>query len=457
MRFHLYFLYTLLLTCLSGAAIAQDEQEYTPYKGGSSHGSASAQLSAPTLLSGEPVPQVLYNGGQSDGYTLSATSTPLTFTGEATDVTLFQGGKADGAATANSVNLQLNGDTLVLSLFFGGGSDGWAQATLPGSRALDGASVVLTLFQGGEADGASVSASPDQTLGGGILDLTLYQGGGSDGWASAQLPEEQSLEGERYAPSLFAGGSSDGWAHGQSEDQALDGEQQELTMYMGARADGWATLTSASQSLNGRPEALVLFMGGSSDGADMEETIRLIPTPVELAYFKGFRKSDSQVELQWTTASEHNNAGFEVWRSDGNGPWRKIGYRQGKGTVYTPITYTYPDTNYQSTITYYKLKQLDHDSTATYSKIIAVPAAAQAKRLPLVWPIPARTFLTVQATAPEAAANLKLFTPNAQLVLQKSFKGQSEVDVRHLAAGLYFLHVLEPGAPPAVMKILVAE
>ncbi len=65
--------------------------------------------------------------------------------------------------------------------------------------------------------------------------------------------------------------------------------------------------------------------------------------PIELSYF-AVEKSGSKVRLVWKTASEFNNAGFEIERSaDGNTGWQKILSVKGAGNSSGEVTYSYND------------------------------------------------------------------------------------------------------------------
>ncbi|MDZ7622910.1 MAG: hypothetical protein U5J96_00460 [Ignavibacteriaceae bacterium] len=54
--------------------------------------------------------------------------------------------------------------------------------------------------------------------------------------------------------------------------------------------------------------------------------------PVELISFTG-EQAESSILLNWSTASELNNLGFEVERKTENEEWRTIGFVEGKGTT----------------------------------------------------------------------------------------------------------------------------
>lgn len=104
------------------------------------------------------------------------------------------------------------------------------------------------------------------------------------------------------------------------------------------------------------------------------------PIPVELASFTA-NVSGNSVLLNWTTASEVNNMGFEIERkvispqsSVGNFEYEKIGFINGNGTRTEVQNYSFTDNltlNHNLTL-YYRLKQIDLDGSFTYSNEIEV-------------------------------------------------------------------------------------
>jgi photosystem II stability/assembly factor-like uncharacterized protein len=98
--------------------------------------------------------------------------------------------------------------------------------------------------------------------------------------------------------------------------------------------------------------------------------------PVELTEFTG-RKSEQGVELAWRTASELNNAGFEVQRrSENRGAseaWQVLGFVRGAGTTTEAQSYSFLDKSAVGKVQYC-LKQIDFDGQFEYSNIIEVDA-----------------------------------------------------------------------------------
>jgi hypothetical protein len=94
--------------------------------------------------------------------------------------------------------------------------------------------------------------------------------------------------------------------------------------------------------------------------------------PVELTSFSAVANSE-YVELNWTTASELNNSGFEILRSTRNdNDWANIGFVPGFGTSTESHSYSFTDNDISPGKYFYKLRQIDFDGSYEYSKIIEV-------------------------------------------------------------------------------------
>jgi hypothetical protein len=98
--------------------------------------------------------------------------------------------------------------------------------------------------------------------------------------------------------------------------------------------------------------------------------------PVELTSFTA-TADFGVVELSWITATETNNQGFEVQRSNGS-EFEAIAFVDGHGTTTETQAYSYSDRNVNVGSYSYRLKQIDFDGTYEYSNVIEanVPAPA---------------------------------------------------------------------------------
>jgi len=95
--------------------------------------------------------------------------------------------------------------------------------------------------------------------------------------------------------------------------------------------------------------------------------------PVELTTFTA-SVMGNDVQLNWSTATELNNSGFEILRFDQNddNTWQKIGFVPGHGTTTEPQYYSFIDKSVSSGKYQYRLKQIDYDGTFEYSDIVEV-------------------------------------------------------------------------------------
>ena len=92
-------------------------------------------------------------------------------------------------------------------------------------------------------------------------------------------------------------------------------------------------------------------------------------TPVELTSFTA-SVIDNNIFLQWQTASEKNNKGFDVQRKSTGSEWESITFLSGAGTSISSHLYSYNDNNLKGDSYTYRLKQIDYDGTFTYLKEI---------------------------------------------------------------------------------------
>jgi hypothetical protein len=95
------------------------------------------------------------------------------------------------------------------------------------------------------------------------------------------------------------------------------------------------------------------------------------PLPVELVSFTGARAGEA-VNLKWQTATEINNMGFEIERSQDALFWSKIGFVEGNNTTNSPKYYSFVDKTRAKEKLYYRLKQIDNDGTSEYSNVVEV-------------------------------------------------------------------------------------
>jgi hypothetical protein len=176
------------------------------------------------------------------------------------------------------------------------------------------------------------------------------------------------------------------------------------------------------------------------------------PLPITLLSFTG-RAMGNDGLLQWTTASEQDNAYFELLASGPDKGVREellpLGRVAGAGTSWAPLDYRFVDDRPDKHGTYYyQLRQVDFDGTSTLSHVIALEYGTGSFAEPSVWPNPFTTDATVLLDAP-AAGTLHVLLRNAlgQIQGSTSFavdQGRTSfqlADLAPLAQGVYFLEL----------------
>ncbi|MCA6363721.1 MAG: hypothetical protein IM638_11845 [Bacteroidetes bacterium] len=93
--------------------------------------------------------------------------------------------------------------------------------------------------------------------------------------------------------------------------------------------------------------------------------------PVEFTSFTA-TLSHNRPMLRWETATETNNARFEIQRSADGEVFETTGSVAGAGTTTQPQHYSYYDISAPVGILYYRLKQIDYNGEYAYSEISVV-------------------------------------------------------------------------------------
>lgn len=109
----------------------------------------------------------------------------------------------------------------------------------------------------------------------------------------------------------------------------------------------------------------------ASPGAPNENLL-----PVELTAFEAVADGES-VMLRWETASETNNAGFEIQRREGRSAkgeevWQALAFVDGHGTTEQAQTYAHRIDEVLPGVYRFRLKQIDYDGTFDYSPEVEV-------------------------------------------------------------------------------------
>jgi hypothetical protein len=158
--------------------------------------------------------------------------------------------------------------------------------------------------------------------------------------------------------------------------------------------------------------------------------------PVQLTQFTATPKTNS-VALNWTTASEKDNAFFQIEHSVNGKDFKSIGSINGNGSSAQTISYSFEHNAPAEGVNYYRLKQVDVDGKFNYStiKTAIIGKASFIIKSNLV------TNALDIITSTKAPVAFGIFSTNGQRMLNDFAQGEKLVDVSRLPAGLYFIKV----------------
>ncbi len=189
--------------------------------------------------------------------------------------------------------------------------------------------------------------------------------------------------------------------------------------------------------------------------------------PVELISFTAEVIQDG-VMLNWTTATETNNQGFEVQRSEvksQNSEWEAIGFVAGNGNTTETKSYSFIDKDVYFDHYNYRLKQIDFDGTFNYSEIIEVKVDFTPKKFILEqnYPNPFNSSTIIKYSLPEATSvSITVYdilgTEVKVLVNEKKEPGNYEInfDAVDLPSGVY-IYTLTSGGFVDTKKLILLK
>lgn len=188
--------------------------------------------------------------------------------------------------------------------------------------------------------------------------------------------------------------------------------------------------------------------------------------PVELTAFTA-SVSEQNVVLNWSTATEFNNRGFEVEKNI-DGTWRTIAFVTGKGTSTEINTYSFTDDfrnlAFAGEVSY-RLKQFDYDGRYNYSPVVKLNLDFSVAEFALYQnhPNPFNPATTISFGLPVASKiSLKIYDQLGSEVATVSEDyyeaGRHEVqfDGSKLSSGVYFYR-LQSGSNVQVKKMIMLK
>lgn len=239
---------------------------------------------------------------------------------------------------------------------------------------------------------------------------------------------------------------------------ALDAERP-ASMQHYIRADG----DSKTQEETQESETSTSDASTSNDDAPPRFVLEVdpqgSPLPVELTDLTA-QVNQQRAQLQWTTASETNNAGFHIetkrlaegdsTAADSEATWSEIGFVEGKGTTDTPQSYQFEIDALDYGRHAFRLRQVDTDGSATTTDPVELEVRLDnAYAVDAPYPNPSREQATLPVTVQETQrVQVMLYDMLGRRIAtvhDGEIRGQDtqaiQLDTGRLASGTYFVRV----------------
>jgi hypothetical protein len=185
--------------------------------------------------------------------------------------------------------------------------------------------------------------------------------------------------------------------------------------------------------------------------------------PVELVSFTA-NVSENNVILNWSTATETNNSGFQVQRCTEEKNWFAISFVEGMGNSAKPNEYKLVDKNLTPGKYGYRLKQIDYDGSFEFSKTIEAEIHPPIEfSLKQNYPNPFNPNTTIEFSLPHSSyVDLKIFDAlgnEVQTFLNNQFEAGKhiyEFNASKLSSGIYFYR-LAAGEYSQIRKLILLK
>ena len=223
--------------------------------------------------------------------------------------------------------------------------------------------------------------------------------------------------------------------------------------------------TDISSSSNGISDYILTNITGQTFTGSVPYTIAVgddaanfqtnVPLPVEFISFTATKQGADMAILNFSTAWEVNNAGFEVERSTNGISWNKVGFVPGNGNTSEVKNYAFATSlsNINSAVVYYRLKQVDFNGQFEYSATRTIRLSAAAAKATSVYPNPAtnRISVSLEGVAAGEMAKIAVMDMSGKIIISANHlveEGNFTLDMNldQLTKGNYIVSISSPSS-----------
>lgn len=165
--------------------------------------------------------------------------------------------------------------------------------------------------------------------------------------------------------------------------------------------------------------------------------------PIILHAFTG-KVVRADAQLNWSTASEINNKGFEVERSFDGKNFEVIAWQKGAGNSNSLRSYTYSDAGVftMHTQVWYRLRQVDLNGKSTLSSVVALTNRSIMTSNLQIAPNPFRDQIHILSPVAENAS-FEIIGMDGRTWMNQTVPTDHTIDASNLPSGVYILRVMQ--------------
>lgn len=223
-------------------------------------------------------------------------------------------------------------------------------------------------------------------------------------------------------------------------------------LQMGMDLEGSADYDRFGEKLHLNSTGNVLAVGAPfspaafNNGGFAEAYEFMLFLPVDWLDFS-LLQSKEELRLNWITASERNNAGFEVQHRFEEEEWSSVAWVPGAGQSYEERSYGHSMILRDAGWHYLRIRQVDFDGNSSYSEVKAVKLANSEFQC---YPNPTQGVVRIDSDVDDYTVLLR----SAQGEELAAFDRARLLDMSPFPAGMYFIHLVENGEITATQRIV---
>jgi hypothetical protein len=187
-------------------------------------------------------------------------------------------------------------------------------------------------------------------------------------------------------------------------------------------------------------------VASQGDAPVYKSVTTLVALPVTWMSFSA-NVEKGNVQLEWVTTRELNNAYFSVERSTDGNNFAEITKVSGQGNTTLTSTYNVTDDAPAAGDNYYRIRQVNYDGTYSYSVTKKVKITKSENGLVSIYPSPAGASIQI-SVSDVALANTKatIYDMEGHNRIQFALtSGVQTLDIQKLETGIYFIKLADGG------------